>query len=77
MNYVLAIDAVDDLEKEAAYYEKKRDGLGMEFLDRFDDAIVKILERPESWPRYYAGTRICVLTQFRSISLWCGISFNR
>ena len=64
MTYVLSIYAVDDLDQASSYYEEKRPGLGMQFLERFDEAIAKVVDRPESWLEYHLRTRLCMLKQF-------------
>ena len=53
-----------ELLESAAYYERKRKGLGGEFLDEFDAALDKIEAFPEAWPVYAGEYRRFLLRRF-------------
>lgn len=45
-------EAEDELGFAAVYYERRRPGLGVEFVVAVEDAIMKIVERPRAYPRW-------------------------
>ncbi|RDH80887.1 MAG: recombinase [endosymbiont of Escarpia spicata] len=56
--------AKDDVEIAFVWYEKKRRGLGFEFLDCLEIAVKSILENPEMYKIYYSIFRGCVIRRF-------------
>ena len=64
MRFILTKPAREDLEETSSYYESQSSGLGHQFVQRFEETIEKILERPESWPKYFSKTRLCTFNQF-------------
>jgi hypothetical protein len=49
----------------AAWYEQKKTGLGFDFLDRIDDAIVVILQNPFRYARRFGDVRRAPVRHFR------------
>ena len=56
--------AKDDLEQAIEWYEQKRKGLGLEFLDTLQLILKNILEHPEMYAVRYADYRVCTLKKF-------------
>jgi hypothetical protein len=50
-------EAILDLPLGARFYEKRRPGLGREFVLAVDSAISKIVEAPQRWPRFFGAQR--------------------
>jgi toxin ParE1/3/4 len=50
-------EAILDLRLGARFYEKRRSGLGQEFILAVDRAIAKIVEAPQRWPRFFGAQR--------------------
>ena len=49
--------AMAEIEAEARYYESRQAGLGFDFLAEVDNALARIAQSPERWPRAKYGTR--------------------
>ncbi len=47
----LELEAVDEMEEAAGWYERRQRGLSARFLDEIERLQVKIAERPASYPR--------------------------
>ena len=58
-----------DIEKVAAWYEGKRDGLGVQFVERVDQAIQKISETPLGYERIIREVRRVNVSRF-PYALW-------
>src|SRR5215208_6806922 len=43
-------EAVEELESAAQWYEEQKDGLGIEFVHAVRKALLRIAERPHTWP---------------------------
>jgi toxin ParE1/3/4 len=43
-------EAVEELESAARWYEAHNEGLGIEFVHAVRDALLRIVERPHTWP---------------------------
>jgi toxin ParE1/3/4 len=56
--------AKDDLELTFAWYERQRRGLGFDFLDCVETAVMSVLENPEMYRVVYSGFRRCVVRRF-------------
>ena len=50
-------EAILDLRLGARFYEKRRRGLGQEFVLAVDKAIETIVEAPQRWPRFFGAQR--------------------
>jgi toxin ParE1/3/4 len=50
-------EAVREIEKARAWYEKQRPSAAVGFLNALDDAIKQMQTTPERWARYLAQTR--------------------
>jgi hypothetical protein len=55
--YRIHDEATLDLRHGARFYNKRRRGLGVEFVLAVDDAIVKIVAAPQRWPRFFGAQR--------------------
>lgn len=53
-----------ELNEAADYYEKRRRGLGWEFLAEVQFAIRRILDFPDAWQPLSANTRRCLTNRF-------------
>jgi toxin ParE1/3/4 len=62
--------AQTEIDRTAAWYENRREGLGGEFLDRVDEAIQRIEMNPEGYAPAYKDLRRAVLRQFTDWALW-------
>ena len=56
--------AKDDIELAFAWYERQRRGLGFEFLDCIEIAVMSILDNPDIYRAYYSIFRGCVIRRF-------------
>jgi toxin ParE1/3/4 len=58
-------DAEEELEAAIAYYEERREGLGMEFSAAVQDAVARIQQNPQLYGVYKnTDYRLCVLRRF-------------
>jgi toxin ParE1/3/4 len=46
----IEVDARQDFDKAADWYEEKQTGLGLEFIDEMNSVIELVLERPDLGP---------------------------
>jgi plasmid stabilization system protein ParE len=56
--------AEDDIAAAFEWYESNRVGLGGEFLQAVDAALVSLQEFPESCEIFHRGTRRCLMGKF-------------
>lgn len=59
-----------EIDAAADWYETRREGLGMEFADRVQDAIESIQINPEGFGEVYGEARRAQLRQFEDWALW-------
>jgi toxin ParE1/3/4 len=64
MRLRLTAEAKSDMRRIWAYYEKRRSGLGDEFLDDLGAAVRQVRELPAAQPVYWNGTRRVLLRRF-------------
>lgn len=57
-------EAKFEMSESANWYDKKVNGLGLEFLLEVRNAESKIVENPEQWSIYEAGTRRYLMRTF-------------
>jgi len=57
-------EAKSEIRKSANWYDDKVDGLGLEFLLEVRNAESQIVQNPELWPVYEAGTRRYMMKKF-------------
>jgi len=57
-------DAALDIEEAHQWYEKKRRGLGADFLVCVEAALERIRRSPEAYPRVYLELRRAVVRRF-------------
>ncbi len=60
----LVFPAEEELEEAVRFYEARRIGLGLEFLDAIDAALARVRERPNAWRKFSPGFRRCLLERF-------------
>ena len=53
-----------EIQESANWYDKKVDGLGLEFMLEVKAAESKIVKNPESWAAHEQGTRRYILKRF-------------
>ena len=53
-----------DLDVAISWYERQRRGLGLDFLDCVEVAIVSITENPNMYRLYYSQFRGCTVKRF-------------
>ncbi|MBC8180788.1 type II toxin-antitoxin system RelE/ParE family toxin [candidate division KSB1 bacterium] len=53
-----------EIRNSANWYDKKVDGLGLEFMLEVKAAESKIIDNPESWASYEQGTRRYIMKRF-------------
>lgn len=56
--------AEDEASEAAVYYERKKPGLGVDFLDELNQALNRIVCFPNAWAPLSGRTRRCRLRQF-------------
>lgn len=62
---VIFIEEADpELTSAITWYEDRRPGLGMDFLDTVDAAVAAIRTRPESFPKVHGEIRRVLLRRF-------------
>lgn len=57
-------EAVRELKHAASWYNEQVRGLGLDFLLEVKSAELRILQHPEAWPEYEAGTRRYLIHTF-------------
>lgn len=57
-------EAEQDLDDAASWYEDRRNGLGMEFLDAVSSAFTDISANPNQFPTVHRRTRRALLAKF-------------
>jgi toxin ParE1/3/4 len=62
-SYKIHDEATLDLRLAARWYNRRRAGLGVEFVLAVDDAIARIVEAPRRWPPF-AGARRYIMRRF-------------
>jgi toxin ParE1/3/4 len=66
-----SFDAEKDLQRIFAWFESKREGLGVEFLHRVDEAVDYISRSPEGAPVITGDVRrFPIQRQFTDYALW-------
>jgi plasmid stabilization system protein ParE len=61
---VFLIEAEQDLNVAATYYESQEPSLGLEFIEEIDLTLKKILNTPERWPLVAENTRMILVKRF-------------
>ena len=56
--------AENELVEAMFYYENQAEGLGCEFIDRINEAVVRIEKNPEAYPEMKNAVRRCLVRQF-------------
>jgi hypothetical protein len=56
-------EAIQDIAEAFDWYQNKRIGLGVEFLNEVEDFCIRITQNPEQYPKH-KDQRIAVLHQF-------------
>lgn len=64
MNYRLLSEARGELDSAIAYYESKRQGLGIEFWAAIHSIVARIVENPRQFPRVSRRLRKAGLRRF-------------
>jgi plasmid stabilization system protein ParE len=73
LKVIVTRQAKADVAAAAEHYERAREGLGAEFLDRVEDGIDKIAANPLAYRRVFGEIRRCNLEQF-PFALWYRLS---
>nr|WP_298521743.1 type II toxin-antitoxin system RelE/ParE family toxin [uncultured Halomonas sp.] len=60
----LRLEAHQDLEQAAQWYELQRQGLGHDFLDGVSATLDSILENPDAYPMVHRSTRRALISKF-------------
>ena len=66
---IVSTIAQRDIDSAAAWYENRRYGLGLEFLDRVSETLERIETNPQGYAEGYQGLRRANLEQF-PYGLW-------
>jgi hypothetical protein len=64
MKVKLVSPAEEELEDAVRFHEKRRAGLGLEFLDAYEAAVARMQEKPEAWRLFSPGFRRCLFERF-------------
>ena len=59
-----------EIDRAAQWFEDRREGLGLEFYDRVDEAAEKIERNPEGFRKVHRDYRRVGLEQFKEWGLW-------
>lgn len=62
--------ALSEVDQAAAFHEGRKDGLGVEFYERVDEAVANIRLNPEGYQKLHKDLRRCNLRQFTDWGLW-------
>ena len=62
--------ALREVDLAAAFHEGRKEGLGVEFYERVDEAVVNIRQNPEGYRKFHKDLRRCNLRQFTDWGLW-------
>jgi plasmid stabilization system protein ParE len=57
-------EAEKDLDEAASWYEDRRNGLGMDFLDAVSSTFAEISANPNQFPTVHRGTHRALLAKF-------------
>ena len=57
MHVVSHPEADQELEAAAIWYEERQPGLGIDFLDDFENTLRRIVAAPERWRNFYRTNR--------------------
>lgn len=60
----LSVEAKEEMQQAAAYYEDQKEGLGEEFLAELKRAAVRIQTMPNGWSKVSPRSRRCQLNRF-------------
>jgi toxin ParE1/3/4 len=52
---IVRVEAQQELDEAADWYERRRPGLGVEFVGAIDTALDAIAATPEAWPHWQSG----------------------
>jgi plasmid stabilization system protein ParE len=64
MNYVFLDEAESEFYDAVAYYEDRRDGLGLELAREVFLTIDRMIAFPDAWSSYSNRTRRCLVKRF-------------
>jgi plasmid stabilization system protein ParE len=65
----------DDIEMAFTWYERQRNGLGLEFLDCVEASLQNIINNPEMYQIRYSCFRGCTIRRF-PFSIFYSIEVN-
>jgi hypothetical protein len=60
MNVITLEAAEEELHKAKEYHELQRQGLGIEFVQDFEEAMERIVAFPEAWGLIAKKVRCCI-----------------
>ena len=61
---VTRLQAALDVEEAASWYESRRPGLGLRFLDELDYVLKRVTAAPFQFPVIHSGVRRALLNRF-------------
>jgi plasmid stabilization system protein ParE len=64
MNVITLEAADEELHKAKQYYELQRPGLGLEFVEAFEEAMERVVAFPEAWGLIADKVRCCIFKRF-------------
>ncbi len=64
LRLIITLEGEEDLAEAKAWYDRKRDGLGDEFVLCVEDAMDRIRRTPEGAAEVYPGVRRVVVRRF-------------
>ena len=64
MDYRFLLPAEEEMTESAIFYEQESKGLGSNFLDEVENAIVRVCDYPELGHSYFGDLRRFVLARF-------------
>jgi hypothetical protein len=59
-----------EIDRAAQWFEDRKEGLGLEFYERVDEAAEKIERNPEGFRKVHRDYRRVTLEQFKEWALW-------
>jgi plasmid stabilization system protein ParE len=66
-NLIILPEVEQDIEQAYAWYERKKSGLGKEFLHCLDDSIQSIRPNPETYQIVHENYRRAVIRRFSHV----------
>ena len=71
MKFRILSAAAVDLTAAIAYYENQSPGLGLDFLEEYEAAVLLVCKFPTAWSKISPNHRRCLMRRFPFAILYC------